>query len=48
MLRRGCELTQWLRAAGFAEVTVYDAYTTDPPKKRSDRLFYLAVKLDEA
>lgn len=42
------ELTQWLRAAGFAEVTVYDAYTTDPPKKRSDRLFYLAVKLDEA
>lgn len=42
------ELAQWLREAGFGEVTVYDAYTTDPPKKRSDRLFYFAVKPDEA
>ena len=41
------ELTEWLRAAGFGEVTVYDAYTVDPPKKRSDRLFYFAVKPDE-
>ncbi len=38
------ELTLWLRSAGFSEVTVYDAYSTDPPKKRSDRLFYFAVK----
>jgi len=38
------ELTQWLKDAGFAEVFVYDAYSTDPPKKRSDRLFYFAVK----
>ena len=38
------ELTDWLRAAGFSEVAVYDAYSADPPKKRSDRLFYLAVK----
>ncbi len=38
------DLTGWLRAAGFADVTVYDAYSTDPPKKRSDRLFYFAVK----
>ena len=38
------ELTQWLRAAGFSEVVVYDAYSIDPPKKRSDRLFYFAVK----
>ena len=38
------ELTQWLRAAGFSEVFVYDAYSTDPPKKRSDRLFYFALK----
>ena len=38
------DLTGWLRNAGFAEVSVYDAYSTDPPKKRSDRLFYLAVK----
>jgi hypothetical protein len=38
------DLTGWLRNVGFAEVSVYDAYSTDPPKKRSDRLFYLAVK----
>ena len=38
------ELTLWLQSAGFAEVSVYDAYSTDPPKKRSDRLFYFAVK----
>ncbi len=41
------ELAEWLRASGFGEVTVYDAYTTDPPKKRSDRLFYFAVKPDK-
>ena len=38
------ELVQWLRLAGFEPVTVYDAYSTEPPKKRSDRLFYLAAK----
>lgn len=38
------ELTDWLHAAGFDSVAVYDAYSTDPPKKRSDRLFYLAGK----
>lgn len=38
------ELIQWLRAAAFSEVAVYDAYSLDPPKKRSDRLFYFAVK----
>ncbi len=42
------ELAQWLRGAGFGSVTIYDAYTMDPPKKRSDRLFYFAVKPDEA
>jgi len=41
------ELAQWLREASFGSVTIYDAYTTDPPKKRSDRLFYFAVKPDE-
>lgn len=40
------ELTQWLREAGFAEVAVYDAYTVEGPKKRSDRLFYCAVKAE--
>ena len=38
------ELAQWLRDAGFADVSIYDAYSLDPPKKRSDRLFYFAAK----
>jgi SAM-dependent methyltransferase len=38
------EITRWLKEAGFATVTVYDGYSTDPPRKRSDRLFYVAVK----
>lgn len=38
------ELTAWLRQAGFAEIFVYDAYSTDPPRKRSDRLFFCALK----
>ncbi len=42
------DLTAWLRAAGAGDVFVYDAYSTDPPKKRSDRLFFLATKPPEA
>lgn len=38
------EILGWLRDAGFADVTVYEGYTLEPPKKRSDRLFYVAVK----
>ena len=38
------EVLGWLHDAGFAEVFVYDSYTTEPPKKRSDRLFYVALK----
>lgn len=38
------ELTEWLGAAGFTGIMIYDAYSLDPPKKRSDRLFYFAVK----
>ena len=38
------ELAQWLVEAGFADVSIYDAYSLDPPKKRSDRLFYFASK----
>lgn len=41
------DLTAWLQAAGFTGVTLYDAYSLDPPKKRSDRLFYFAVKPKE-
>ena len=38
------EIVEWLQDAGFPEIVIYDAYTTDPPKKRSDRLFYLAIR----
>ena len=38
------EVTDWLRAAGFSEVFIYDSYTTEPPKKRSDRLFFVGIK----
>ena len=38
------EVRTWLLEAGFADVTIYDAYTLEPAKKRSDRLFYLAIK----
>jgi len=38
------DLIAWLQGAGFAGVAVYDAYSADPPHKRSDRLFYIAVK----
>lgn len=38
------ELAEWLRAAGFSEVVFYDGYTTERPKKRTDRLFCYAHK----
>ncbi|MBV9849102.1 MAG: class I SAM-dependent methyltransferase [Armatimonadetes bacterium] len=38
------EIVGWLRDAGFSEAFVYDSYTTEPPKKRSDRLFFVALK----
>ena len=41
------ELTEWLQNAGFTSVAIYDAYSLDPPKKRSDRLFYFAAKSAE-
>lgn len=37
------ELTDYLRAAGFAQVHVFDSYSLDPPRKRSDRLHFAAV-----
>ena len=36
-------IVDWLREAGFLEVSVYDAYTFDPAYKRSDRIFFVAV-----
>lgn len=41
------EIVGWLHDAGFEQTHVYDAYSLDPPKKRSDRLFYLAIKGQE-
>jgi len=41
------ELTEWLGNAGFTGIAIYDAYSLDPPKKRSDRLFYFAIKPSE-
>ena len=38
------EITGWLRDAGFSSVSVYDSYTTEPAKKRSDRLFFVALR----
>ncbi len=38
------DLGEWLHAAGFADVAVYDAYGLERPKKRSDRLFFIAIK----
>lgn len=42
------EILTWLRDAGFAQTYAYDAYTLDPPKKRSDRVFYLAIKANDS
>lgn len=38
------EILEMLRVAGFGSLFVYDGYSLAPPKKRSDRLFYLAIK----
>lgn len=38
------EVTSMLARAGFEEITIYDAYSTEPPTPRSDRIFYVAVK----
>lgn len=34
------EVVEFLKAAGFDEITVFEAYTLDPPRKRSDRVHY--------
>ena len=37
------ELAGWLDEAGFEEIHVFDSYTLNPPRKRSDRLHFAAV-----
>lgn len=41
------EIVAWLSEVGFASISIYDAYTTEPAKGRSDRLFYVAIKGDD-
>lgn len=36
------ELRSSLASAGFADITAYHAYTTEPPSPDSDRVFYVA------
>jgi len=38
------EIFEMLMEAGFEELTVFDAYTLDPPRKNSDRVHYRAMK----
>jgi ubiquinone/menaquinone biosynthesis C-methylase UbiE len=38
------EVRQALSDAGFVDVRSYDSYTLNPPRKRSDRVHYTAVK----
>jgi len=33
-----------LAKAGFVDIQAYNSYTLDPPRKRSDRLHYAALK----
>jgi ubiquinone/menaquinone biosynthesis C-methylase UbiE len=39
------EVRHMLREAGFGEIRVFHSYTLNPPRHRSDRLHYSAVKL---
>jgi SAM-dependent methyltransferase len=38
------EVQSWLMEAGFQSVNVYDAYTFNPARANSDRLFYMALR----
>ncbi len=38
------EVKEGLMDAGFDEIHVYDSYTLDPPRKKSDRVHFMAVK----
>ncbi|MGQ9901058.1 MAG: class I SAM-dependent DNA methyltransferase [Fimbriimonadales bacterium] len=38
------EVRAMLHGAGFAEVHLFDAYTLHPPDRRSDRVFYVALR----
>lgn len=38
------EVRSMLSEAGFVEVRAYDSYTLNPPRKKSDRLHYTAIR----
>jgi len=38
------EIRSLLQEAGFEEVHCYDSYTLDPPRERSDRVHYTAIR----
>lgn len=42
------EVRDWLARAGFEKVRVFESYTLEPPRKRSDRVHYAAIKGAEA
>lgn len=39
------EIRSMLAAAGFGEIKCYDSYTLNPPRAKSDRVHYTAIKL---
>lgn len=41
------ELIEMMRNAGFAEISAYDSYTLNPPRRDSDRLHYVGIKRGE-
>ena len=41
------EIRIWLLEAGFEDAHIYDAYTMEPARKKSDRLFFLGIKSAE-
>ncbi|MBS1718697.1 MAG: class I SAM-dependent methyltransferase [Armatimonadetes bacterium] len=38
------EVLEWLQEAGFHKIRAYHSYTLNPPRYRSDRIHYTAIK----
>lgn len=38
------EIRSILTGAGFTEIRIYDSYTLDPPREKSDRVHYAAIR----
>ena len=37
------EVVSWMKSAGYGQIAVYDAYSLDRPKAKSDRLHFVGV-----